>query len=230
MERMVVKAANQSGGYGSWSVLIPPKKKRMFKKKSKKIHGSISPSRSCLCPVSRRSSRKNWRDATSICGRLSCMEKIFMSCPRAHAGRAEKKDSCGQFFRKAGEAKIRGSFAREGKFNRAQAVSLNRSTGSNRYVERAENYARLIDVNLNLSLDLSPEEDQQWQPLWWRPATIKSLDPIRSIHASECYPILTYDENNPNSVISCLCQGQGERPCRQRIHLDDMWIQINNFI
>ena len=33
-----------------------------------------------------------------------------------------------------------------------------------RYVERAENVARFIDVNLNLMLD-SPTTDQQWQPL-----------------------------------------------------------------
>jgi uncharacterized alpha-E superfamily protein len=35
----------------------------------------------------------------------------------------------------------------------------------NRYLERAENYARFIDVNFNLSLELPPNELQQWQPL-----------------------------------------------------------------
>ena len=34
-----------------------------------------------------------------------------------------------------------------------------------RYVERAENVARFIDVNLNLSLDLGPNMDNQWAPL-----------------------------------------------------------------
>ena len=33
-----------------------------------------------------------------------------------------------------------------------------------RYVERAENVARFVDVNLNLMLD-SPTTDQRWQPL-----------------------------------------------------------------
>jgi uncharacterized alpha-E superfamily protein len=34
----------------------------------------------------------------------------------------------------------------------------------NRHLERAENYARFMDVN-NLSLELPPNEIQQWQPL-----------------------------------------------------------------
>jgi uncharacterized alpha-E superfamily protein len=34
----------------------------------------------------------------------------------------------------------------------------------NRHLERAENYARFMDVNFNLSLEL-PNEIQQWQPL-----------------------------------------------------------------
>ncbi len=34
-----------------------------------------------------------------------------------------------------------------------------------RYVERAENVARFIDVNLNLMLDQPVGSDQQWQPL-----------------------------------------------------------------
>jgi uncharacterized alpha-E superfamily protein len=35
----------------------------------------------------------------------------------------------------------------------------------NRHLERAENYARFMDVNFNLSLELPPNEIQQWQPL-----------------------------------------------------------------
>src|SRR5438094_5653593 len=34
-----------------------------------------------------------------------------------------------------------------------------------RYVERAENVARFIDVNLQLMLDTPSGEGQQWQPL-----------------------------------------------------------------
>jgi uncharacterized alpha-E superfamily protein len=35
----------------------------------------------------------------------------------------------------------------------------------NRYIERAENVAWFVDVNLNLMLDLPPGVSQQWQPV-----------------------------------------------------------------
>ncbi|MBZ0165428.1 MAG: alpha-E domain-containing protein, partial [Candidatus Omnitrophica bacterium] len=35
----------------------------------------------------------------------------------------------------------------------------------NRYVERAENYARFIDVNNRLTMDLPPGLEEQWLPL-----------------------------------------------------------------
>ena len=34
-----------------------------------------------------------------------------------------------------------------------------------RYVERAENLARFVDVTLNMMLDLPAGSSQQWQPL-----------------------------------------------------------------
>lgn len=34
-----------------------------------------------------------------------------------------------------------------------------------RYIERAENIARFINVNLNLSLDFSADNGNQWQPI-----------------------------------------------------------------
>ena len=34
-----------------------------------------------------------------------------------------------------------------------------------RYIERAENVARFISVNLNLSLDMPGETGEQWRPL-----------------------------------------------------------------
>ena len=35
----------------------------------------------------------------------------------------------------------------------------------NRYIERADNYARFISVNFNLALDLPPDVPEQWEPL-----------------------------------------------------------------
>ena len=35
----------------------------------------------------------------------------------------------------------------------------------NRYIERVENYARFMSVNFNLTLDLPPDINAQWEPL-----------------------------------------------------------------
>ena len=35
----------------------------------------------------------------------------------------------------------------------------------NRYIERAENYARFVSVNFNLVLDMPSDIPQQWDPL-----------------------------------------------------------------
>ena len=35
----------------------------------------------------------------------------------------------------------------------------------NRYIERAEDYARFVDVNLNLMLEMPPGLSEQWNPL-----------------------------------------------------------------
>ena len=35
----------------------------------------------------------------------------------------------------------------------------------NRYIERAENVARFVDVNLNLMLDMPVGMAEQWEPL-----------------------------------------------------------------
>src|SRR5581483_5261170 len=74
-----------------------------------------------------------------------------------------------------------------------------------RYIERAENVARFIDVNLNLALDVGPEMEKQWDPLIY---TSGDQEDFRSRY-SECdqssvIRFLTFDEKNPNSILSCL--------------------------
>jgi uncharacterized alpha-E superfamily protein len=74
-----------------------------------------------------------------------------------------------------------------------------------RYLERAENYARFIDVNYNLMLDLPPDLKAQWEPLinatgdhGLYGATHKGFE------RKEVVYFLTFDEGNPNSIISSI--------------------------
>ena len=73
-----------------------------------------------------------------------------------------------------------------------------------RYVERAENVARFIEVNLHLMLDAPVGYEQQWQPLvnttGDHGAFAKRYGAAKQ---QNTILFLTFDPENPNSVLSC---------------------------
>lgn len=97
-----------------------------------------------------------------------------------------------------------------------------------RYRERAENIARFIDVNLNLSLDMPHDRLTQWFPLV-QTSGDKELFDSRYSEADEKNVIefLTFDTENPNSILSCLMKArEGARTVREII-TSEMWQEIN---
>jgi uncharacterized alpha-E superfamily protein len=99
-----------------------------------------------------------------------------------------------------------------------------------RYVERAENVARFIDVNLNLMLDGGAVAVQQWEPLV---ETTGDRDAF-----NRCYPeanqanviqFLTFDARNANSILSCLRAARENARGVREIISSDMWLQLNTF-
>jgi len=100
----------------------------------------------------------------------------------------------------------------------------------NRYVERAENVARFVDVNLNLMLDLPEGMTQQWQPLV---LTTGDLDFFRT-HYGEVTPenviqFLTFDSNYPNSILSCLRLARENARSIREVISSEMWEEVNGF-
>lgn len=98
----------------------------------------------------------------------------------------------------------------------------------NRYLERAENYARFMDVNYNLSLDLPPNEEQQWKPLvlitgdWELYQTLNT-----TIEKSKVIYFLGFEEQNPNSIYNCIVSArENARAIRPEI-TKEVWEQIN---
>ena len=74
-----------------------------------------------------------------------------------------------------------------------------------RYIERAENVARYIGVNLNLQLDLPMEPNQQWQPLIDTSGdTVEFKKRFGEATQANVIEFLTYDLANTNSIASCL--------------------------
>lgn len=103
-----------------------------------------------------------------------------------------------------------------------------------RYVERAENVARFIDVNYQLALDMPGQsgtaDPEQWQPLvitTGDEARFKQRYPDFSQHS--VIQFLTFDRENPNSLLSCLAAArENARTVREGIS-SEMWEQLNLF-
>src|SRR4029453_17127836 len=97
-----------------------------------------------------------------------------------------------------------------------------------RYVERAENVARFIEVNLNLMLDLPVGSAQQWQPLVDTTGDAAAFAKrYGRANQSNVIRFLTFDQANANSIRSCL-RGARETPRSGReIISPEMWEQLN---
>jgi uncharacterized alpha-E superfamily protein len=99
-----------------------------------------------------------------------------------------------------------------------------------RYVERAENVARFIDVNTWLGLDLPAGYQEQWAPL----IHTAGDDALFAKYYKEpsktnVIQFLTFDTRNPNSILACVSAArENARVVRQYITLE-MWEQINRF-
>ena len=76
----------------------------------------------------------------------------------------------------------------------------------NRYIERAENYARFIDVNHRLTMDLPPGLEEQWKPLVFTTGDHEDFEKKYGEDYSQDNVInfLVFDRENGNSIISCL--------------------------
>jgi uncharacterized alpha-E superfamily protein len=99
-----------------------------------------------------------------------------------------------------------------------------------RYVERAENVARFIDVNLNLMLDAPDGAGRQWQPLVNTTGDHEDFaQRCGEATQSNVIQFLTFDRDNPNSIISCLRAARENARSVREIISSEMWLQLNKF-
>lgn len=100
----------------------------------------------------------------------------------------------------------------------------------NRYVERAENIARFIDVNLTLLLDSPIGVSQQWKPLILTTGDLAIFqERYGDATAENVIRFLTFDRTYPNSIISCLHAARENARSVREIISSEMWQQINAF-
>ena len=101
-----------------------------------------------------------------------------------------------------------------------------------RYIERAENIARIVDVNLQLLLDMRNLDEKRlieyWQPIVQatgdEQAFFKSHPHATGNAVTE---FLVFQPENPNSIFQCICQArENARMVRDQITVE-LWEELN---
>jgi uncharacterized alpha-E superfamily protein len=101
-----------------------------------------------------------------------------------------------------------------------------------RYVERADNLARLIDVNQQLLLDFERLDSERlrgfWQPIILSTGDEEAFSKLYDDAGSqEVIRFLTDDGRNPNSIRSCIALArENARTVRDQLS-DELWEELN---
>jgi len=100
----------------------------------------------------------------------------------------------------------------------------------NRYIERAENISRYVDVNLHLLLDLPEVFSGQWDALVKITGDLEDFE-SRYGNAEEDAVIqfLTFDKENPNSIVSCVGAARESARSVREIISSETWEAVNEF-
>ncbi len=100
----------------------------------------------------------------------------------------------------------------------------------NRYIERAENIARFSDVNFNMSLDMPTGMVQQWEPLIMTSGDRDLFfERYGKVTPENVIRFLTFDEEYPNSILSCLNSARENARSVREIISSEIWEQVNSF-
>ncbi len=101
-----------------------------------------------------------------------------------------------------------------------------------RYIERAENIARILDVNLQLLLDYRTMNATQVRE-HWLPIVQTTGDQAvfvernQSATAGAVAEFMVFAEDNPNSLVSSVCQArENARMVRDQIAVES-WVELN---
>jgi uncharacterized alpha-E superfamily protein len=100
----------------------------------------------------------------------------------------------------------------------------------NRYIERAENVARFIEVNQNLSLGFHQGISTQWAPLVKTTGDEALFEGLYDDYSQKnVVNFLLFDLENPNSIASCLNQARENARCVRETLSLAVWEAINKF-
>src|ERR1039457_7200221 len=99
-----------------------------------------------------------------------------------------------------------------------------------RYIERAEDTARILDVNYHMLLEQSQQSYRlRWEPLIVMAGEEKLFHQLYSeANAENVFEFLAFREDNPSSIVQCISKArENARTIRDRISRE-MWEDINS--
>jgi len=104
-----------------------------------------------------------------------------------------------------------------------------------RYLERAENTARIVEVNAQLVLDLQSRQDaddpRAWEPLVFVTGSDEQFHELYGEKVTERAVIefMLFDKRNPSSVLSCVGFARENARCIRDQLSTELWETINTF-
>ena len=100
----------------------------------------------------------------------------------------------------------------------------------NRYIERAENVARFIDVNLHRMLDLPGESDDQWEPLVNTTGDRAIFEENWGEYTRDnVIQFLTFDPDYASSILGSVHRARENARSVREVISSEMWEQVNRF-
>ncbi|MBM3288899.1 MAG: alpha-E domain-containing protein [Candidatus Hydrogenedentes bacterium] len=100
----------------------------------------------------------------------------------------------------------------------------------NRYIERADNVARFVDVNYHLHLDLPSVDGDQWGPLVRATGDYAAFASRYGAPTREtALQFLAFDRDNPNAIVSCLHAARENARTIREIIPSEIWEHVNTF-
>jgi hypothetical protein len=228
LPELVVKETQGSGGYG---MLVGPAATaaeiEAFRARIKaKPHAYIAQPTLC-CRPARPLSKTASRHAISTCARLYCLAR--------NPGRARRFDPCRPARRLAGGELLPGRRNQGHLGGRGLNAMLSRTASDlywmSRYLERAENLARMLDVSYSLSL--MPQDGrgdglhELAMPLLITGTLDDYLERHGELHAERLLHFFALDAANPASIYSCLGAARASAHAVRGRITADMWENIN---
>ncbi len=102
-----------------------------------------------------------------------------------------------------------------------------------RHLERAENTARILDVNTQLALDLqrpTGEDPRAWEPMIHVAGQVDRFNELYdAVTERNVVDFLTFNRKNPSSIVSCIAQARENARCVREQMSGETWEQLNRF-